>query len=131
MRNATRTGLALAIAMALMMPALANALTRMPTGRGLVKPTKQLIVKELRTLVPSIMCVPPYNEKNIKITSRQLKSSAGEHVRSVKWQALHTPAFYGGHKGTCKITATIAPACGIDLKLTNFKIKGQVWPATP
>ena len=129
MRTLMKTGLAVALAACLLAPSMANALSRMPTARALVKPTKELILKELRARAPSIMCVPPYMSINqIKMRSKAVKSPAGTLVRQVSYTALRTPASDGGHKGTCKIKASIAPACGIDIKMTNFKLKA-FWPA--
>jgi hypothetical protein len=123
-----KTGLAVALAACLLAPSLANALSRMPTARTLVKPTKELILKELRARVPSGMCIPPYSINQIKMRSKAVKSPDGTLVRQVSYTALRTPASNGGHKGTCKIKASIAPACGIDIKMTNFKLKA-FWPA--
>lgn len=128
MKSLMKTGLAVALAASLLIPSMASALSRMPTARGLVKPTKELILKELKTRVPSIMCVPPYTSiRQIKMTSKEVKSPAGTLVRQVSYTAQRGPAMYGQHKGTCTIKASIAPACGIDVKMTNFKLKAY-WP---
>ena len=127
MRTAAKTAITLALAAGLLMPSFASALTRMPTARNMVKPTKELLLKKLNPKPSMFTCTPPYTMRNLTIRTKQLPSTPGVHVRLVKFDSSkNRPSMWGGMVGTAKITASIAPNCGIKYKLTNFKSKMKV-----